>query len=89
MNLQIDCLFKSIYKDKPTPCLLVGTKSDQNKLAQKYPTSVEQFAEQHKLPPPQYFSASSNYLANMDIYAKIVAIASYPKMYPMRSQIWR
>jgi hypothetical protein len=68
---------------------LVGTKSDQNKLPQKYPLSVEQFAEQHKLPPPQHFSASSNYLQSMDIYAKIVAIASYPKMYPMRSQIWR
>ena len=69
--------------------MLVGTKSDQTELPQKYPLSAELFAEQYKLPPPQFFSASATNLPNMDIYAKIVAIASYPKMYPMRSQIWR
>lgn len=82
-------IFLSIYKDKPSPCLLVGTKCDQIELPQKYPLNAKVFAEQYKLPPPQYFSASSNFLPNMDIYAKIIAIASYPKMYPMRSQIWR
>lgn len=82
-------IFLSIYKDRPIPCLMIGTKCDQNELPQKYPLNAELFAEQYKLPPPQYFSASSSALHTMDIYAKIVAIASYPKMYPMRSQIWR
>ena len=81
-------IFLSIYKDRPTPCIIVGTKSDQTAITQKYPSSVEKFAEQHNLPPPQYFSTSADLLPNCDIYAKIVAIASYPKMYPMRSQIW-
>ena len=58
--------------------MLVGTKCDQNELLQKYPLSAEKFAEQYKLPPPQYFSASSTILSNNDIYAKIVAIATYP-----------
>lgn len=82
-------IFLNIYKDQPIPCLLVGTKCDQTELPQKYPLNAGLFAEQYKLPPPQYFSASSSMLPGMDIYAKIVAIASYPKMYPMRSQIWR
>ncbi len=70
--------FQSIYKDRPIPCLLVGAKSDQKELTQKYALNAELFAEQYKLPPPQYFSASSQYLSKMDIYPKIVAIASYP-----------
>ena len=57
---------------------MIGTKCDQNELPQKYPLNAELFAEQYKLPPPQYFSASSSALHTMDIYAKIVAIASYP-----------
>ena len=60
------------------PCLLIGTKCDQNQLEQNYPLTAEKFAEQYKLPPPQYFSASSLFLQNTDIYAKIVAIATYP-----------
>lgn len=82
-------IFLSVYKDRPIPCMLVGTKCDQTELPQKYPLNAELFAEKYKLPPPQFFSASAANLPNMDIYAKIVAIASYPKMYPMRSQIWR
>lgn len=58
--------------------MLVGTKCDQTEIPQKYAISAEKFAEVHKLPPPQYFSASSNYLVECDIYAKIVAITSYP-----------
>jgi hypothetical protein len=57
--------------------MLVGTKSDQIELPQKYSMSTEKFAEVHKLPPPQYFSAS-HLLFNSDVYAKIVAIATYP-----------
>ena len=68
---------QNIYKNRPVPCLIVGTKADQTELAQKYAMSVEKFADVHKLPPPQYFSASHS-LFNSDIYAKIVAIATYP-----------
>ncbi len=58
--------------------MLVGTKCDQTALPQKYTLSAEMFAEQYKLPPPQYFSASSSILPSVDIYAKIVAIITYP-----------
>ncbi|CAF0742749.1 unnamed protein product [Brachionus calyciflorus] len=81
-------IFLSIYKDRPIPCILVGTKSDQTEIVQKYPLTVEKFAEFYRLPPPQYFSASTNLLHSCDIFQKIVAVAFYPKMYPMRSQIW-
>jgi len=57
--------------------MLVGTKSDQIELPQKYSMSAEKFADVHKLPPPQYFSASHSFF-NSDVYAKIVAIATYP-----------
>lgn len=71
-------IFLSIYKDRPIPCVLVGTKCDQTHIKQKYPISVEKFAEFYKLPPPQFFSASSNILPSCDIFPKLVAIASYP-----------
>ena len=58
--------------------MIVGTKCDQVEIPQKYPLSVEKFAEQYNLPPPQYYSASSVILGNCVIYPKIVAIASYP-----------
>lgn len=89
LNFLIDLVFKSVYKDRPIPCVLVGTKCDQVEISQNYPLSVEKFAELYRLPPPQFYSSSSAILPNCDIYAKIVAIATYPKMYPMRSQIWR
>lgn len=57
---------------------MIATKSDQTELHQKYPLTAEQFAEQYKLPPLQYFSASTSILSNIDIYAKIVAVATYP-----------
>jgi hypothetical protein len=57
--------------------MIVGTKCDQTELAQKYSISAEKFSDLHKLPPPQYFSASQTFF-NSDIYAKIVAIATYP-----------
>ncbi len=60
------------------PCVIIGTKCDQTELPQNYPISVEKFAQQYKLPPPQYFSASTNYLESSEIYAKIVAIVNYP-----------
>jgi hypothetical protein len=69
---------KNIYKDRPTPCMLVGTKSDQVAITQKYPQSAEKFAEQYNLPPPQFFSTSPSMFPGCDIYAKLVAIASYP-----------
>jgi hypothetical protein len=58
--------------------MIVGTKCDQKEIKQNYSISVEKFAEQYKLPPPQYFSASSSLLKECDIYAKVVAIAAYP-----------
>jgi len=60
------------------PCVLIGTKCDQVELGQNYPMTVEQFADNYKLPPPQYFSASSKMLPSSDIYAKLIAIATYP-----------
>ena len=71
-------LKKTIYKDRPIPCMLVGTKCDQTEIAQKYPISAQKFAELYKLPPPQYFSASTSFLNKSDIYAKILAMANYP-----------
>lgn len=71
-------IFLNLYKDRPIPCVLVGTKSDQIEIKQNFPLSVEKFAEYYKLPPPQYFSASPDLLASCDIFPKLVAIASYP-----------
>jgi hypothetical protein len=76
-NYYLTNFLQNVYKDRPIPCMLVGTKSDQIELPQKYSMSVEKFADVYKLPPPQYFSASHS-LFNSDIYAKIVAIATYP-----------
>jgi hypothetical protein len=49
----------------------------------------EKFTETYNLPPIQYFSASSFYLNQSDIYTKLVTVASLPKLYPMRKTNWR
>ena len=56
---------------------------------QNYPILPEKFAETYNLPPIQYFSASSLFLDQSDVFTKLVTVASLPKLYPMRKTNWR
>lgn len=71
-------ILKSIYKEKPIPCFIIGTKNDQTKIKQNFPISPKQFSEDYNLPPPHNFSASSAFLKTTDIYTKLATIAVMP-----------
>jgi hypothetical protein len=83
-------IYLSIYNEKKSiPCFVIGTKYDQkSNIKQTYPIDANSFAKKYDLPPPQYFSASTAYLCNTDIYTKLIMLVTIPRLYPMKNGLW-
>jgi Ras family protein T1 len=72
------CPLQKYFSDSGIPCLLVGTKADQEPAAQNYFLQPEDFCSKYNLPALQFYSAERPQPISRDIFIKLATMASYP-----------